>query len=500
MSEFEAVIGLEVHVQLNTRSKIFCSCPTSFGASANANTCPVCLALPGALPVLNKEALKKAISFGVAIDARINERSIFARKNYFYPDLPKAYQISQFEVPIVGLGHLDIHVDEDKKSGVRNGGAIAKSGSYDKRIGITRAHLEEDAGKNIHKDSFSEVDLNRAGTPLLEIVSEPDMRSSDEAIAYLKKLHKIVRFIDISDANMQEGNFRCDANISIREAGSEVLNTRVEVKNLNSFRFINKAIDYEIARQIEAYKNGSYEKEVVQETRLFDTIKGETRSMRGKEGSADYRYFKDPDLLTLMLDEALLQEGSKIPELPEAKSARYKDLGLNGEEIDALLQSPSVASYFEAVLEAGIKAKLASSFVGMELLGLLKEGMGVEDCALLSSDMAYLLGLIEADKISSKSAKAILKEIVEGSPNGENIAKIDAIITRDNLLQVDNTEELLAAIEALLDKEEQKVAQYLDGKDKLFGFFVGQMLKGMKNVSPKAVNTLLRERLEARRG
>ena len=298
--EFETIIGLEVHVQLNTKTKIFCSCATSFGESPNKNVCPTCLALPGALPVLNREAVKKAIQFGTAINAQINQNSIFARKNYFYPDLPKAYQISQYEIPIVGRGTIEIEMDSES------------DGATHKTIGVTRAHLEEDAGKNIHECTHSKVDLNRACTPLLEIVSEPDMRSADEAVAYLKKLHSIVRFLGISDANMQEGSFRCDANVSIRPRGDSSLYTRVEIKNLNSFRFIQKAIEYEVQRQREAWEDGNYECEVVQETRLFDTQNGVTRSMRGKEEAADYRYFPDPDLLPVFIDENLMRDGQLI--------------------------------------------------------------------------------------------------------------------------------------------------------------------------------------------
>ena len=303
---FEVVIGLEVHTQLNTKTKIFCSCSTSFGDEANTHVCPTCLALPGALPVLNKEAVKKAISFGTAINAKINKKSVFNRKNYFYPDLPKAYQISQFEIPIVEGGELIIDVNGTKK-----------------RIGVTRAHLEEDAGKNIHEENESLVDLNRAGTPLLEIVSEPDLRSSDEAVAYLKKLHSILRFLNISDANMQEGSFRCDANVSIRPKGDTKLYTRVEIKNLNSFKFIQKAIDYEVERQSAAWEDGKYDEEVYQETRLFDTTNLVTRSMRGKEDSAEYRYFPDPDLLPVEVPEEMYNEAIKIPELAEQKVARY---------------------------------------------------------------------------------------------------------------------------------------------------------------------------------
>ncbi|HIE34866.1 MAG TPA: Asp-tRNA(Asn)/Glu-tRNA(Gln) amidotransferase subunit GatB, partial [Campylobacterales bacterium] len=340
--KFEVVIGLEVHVQLNTKTKMFCSCPTSFAQAQNKNICPVCLALPGALPVINEEAIKKAMMFGYAIDATINKKSIFNRKNYFYPDLPKGYQISQFEIPIVENGHLFI----ENRDGIK------------KKIGITRAHLEEDAGKNIHEGDISKVDLNRAGTPLLEIVSEPDIRSSDEAVFYLKKLHAIVRYLNISDANMQEGSFRCDANVSIRPKGDEKLYTRVEIKNLNSFRFIQKAIDYEVQRQIESWEDGSYEKEVVQETRLFDSQKGITKSMRGKEESADYRYFPDPDLLPVIIPDTFFEEAKKIPELPDEKEERFiREYGIRVYDAALIASSIEMANFFEEMLKEKIDPK-----------------------------------------------------------------------------------------------------------------------------------------------
>ncbi|EHZ2025444.1 Asp-tRNA(Asn)/Glu-tRNA(Gln) amidotransferase subunit GatB, partial [Campylobacter coli] len=337
---FEVVIGLEVHTQLNTKTKIFCSCATSFGEAPNTNVCPTCLALPGALPVLNEEAVKKAIAFGKAVNATINKKSIFNRKNYFYPDLPKAYQISQFDIPIVEKGELFININGENK-----------------RIGITRAHLEEDAGKNIHENNYSKVDLNRAGTPLLEIVSEPELRSSDEAVAYLKKLHSIIRFLDISDANMQEGSFRCDANVSIRPKGDTKLYTRVEIKNLNSFRFIQKAIEYEVKRQSEAWEDGTYEQEVVQETRLFDTTNLVTRSMRGKEEAAEYRYFPDPDLLPVLLKDEFLD--TQIPELPDEKKMRYiNELGIKESDAEVLIGSLELSRFFESLIALNLNPKL----------------------------------------------------------------------------------------------------------------------------------------------
>ncbi|MGL2765362.1 Asp-tRNA(Asn)/Glu-tRNA(Gln) amidotransferase subunit GatB [Helicobacter pylori] len=472
---FEAVIGLEVHVQLNTKTKIFCSCSTSFGETPNSNTCPVCLGLPGALPVLNKEVVKKAIQLGTAIEARINQHSIFARKNYFYPDLPKAYQISQFEVPIVSDGKLEI----DTKEGA-------------KIVRIERAHMEEDAGKNIHEGSYSLVDLNRACTPLLEIVSKPDMKNSEEAIAYLKKLHAIVRFIGISDANMQEGNFRCDANVSIRPKGDEKLYTRVEIKNLNSFRFIAKAIEYEIERQSAAWENGRYNEEVVQETRLFDTAKGITLSMRNKEESADYRYFKDPDLYPVFIDEKLLKEAQKINELPSAKKIRYmKDFNLKEDDANLLVSDPLLAEYFESMLNLGVKAKTSVTWLCVELLGRLKAEVTLENCGISAHALGALAKRIDEGKISGKSAKDVLDRLLE-----EQGGDVDTLIEQMGLSQVNDTEAIVKVIEEVLKNNADKVLEYKSGKDKLFGFFVGQAMKNLKGANPSVVNAILKEKLD----
>ncbi|GAA6834703.1 Asp-tRNA(Asn)/Glu-tRNA(Gln) amidotransferase subunit GatB [Helicobacter pylori] len=472
---FEAVIGLEVHVQLNTKTKIFCSCSTSFGESPNSNTCPVCLGLPGALPVLNKEVVKKAIQLGTAIEANINQYSLFARKNYFYPDLPKAYQISQFEVPIVSDGKLEI----DTKEGA-------------KIVRIERAHMEEDAGKNIHEGSCSLVDLNRACTPLLEIVSKPDMRNSEEAIAYLKKLHAIVRFIGISDANMQEGNFRCDANVSIRPKGDEKLYTRVEIKNLNSFRFIAKAIEYEIERQSAAWESGRYNEEVVQETRLFDTNKGITLSMRNKEESADYRYFKDPDLYPVFIDEKLLKEAQKINELPSAKKIRYmKDFNLKEDDANLLVSDPLLAEYFESMLNLGVKAKTSVTWLCVELLGRLKAEITLENCGVSAHMLGTLAKRIDEGKISGKSAKDVLDRLLE-----EQGGDVDALIEQMGLSQVNDTEAIVKVVEEVLKNNADKVLEYKSGKDKLFGFFVGQAMKNLKGANPSVVNAILKEKLD----
>lgn len=472
---FETIIGLEVHCQLNTKTKIFCSCPTSFGDKANVHVCPTCLALPGALPVLNKEAVKKAIMFGTAVNATINKKSVFDRKNYFYPDLPKAYQISQFTIPIVEHGELFININGENK-----------------RIGITRAHLEEDAGKNTHEERRSLVDLNRAGTPLLEIVSEPDMRSGDEAVAYLKKLHSILRFINISDANMQEGSFRCDVNVSIRPKGDEKLYTRVEIKNLNSFKFVQKAIEYEVARQIDAWEDGKYSELVVQETRLFDTSNFTTRSMRSKEDSAEYRYFPDPDLLTVEISNEMLEEARKIPELPNEKKERYiNELGLKKDDAEVIISSYEHAKFFEDLINAGHEPKLCVTWLNVELNGRLKNGITIEDSPVDSTKMSDLLSRIEDGTISQKAAKEVLDFIME------NIEiSVDDVIKKLGLKQVSDDATILAVIDAVISKNEQKVAEYRNGKDKLFGFFVGQVMKEGKGAfNPAKVNELLKQKL-----
>ncbi len=475
MSAFETIIGLEVHVQLNTKTKIFCSCATSFGEEPNKNICPTCLGLPGALPVLNKEVVKKAVSFGTAINAKINQNSIFARKNYFYPDLPKAYQISQYEIPIVGRGSIEIEINGEKKT-----------------IGVTRAHMEEDAGKNIHEQGYSKVDLNRACTPLLEIVSEPDMRSSDEAVAYLKKLHSIVRFLDISDANMQEGSFRCDANVSIRPKGDSKLYTRVEIKNLNSFKFIQKAIEYEVERQIEAWEDGNYDSEVVQETRLFDTAKGITRSMRGKEEAADYRYFPDPDLLPVFIDKDLMEQARKIPEMPDEKRERYvREFGIKPNDASVLTSELEMARYFEEMLDSGASAKGAVTWLTTELLGRLKGENTLQTCGVDSSTLAILVKRIDEGKISGKSAKEILDVLVE-----QKGGDVDKLIDSMGLAQVNDDGAILSAIDSVLESNADKVAEYKSGKDKLFGFFVGQVMKNSKGANPARVNELLKEKLK----
>ncbi len=474
---FEVVIGLEVHVQLNTESKIFCSCPTSFAEHQNSNTCPTCLGLPGALPVLNIEAVKKAMSFGYAINATVNKRSIFNRKSYFYPDSPKAYQISQFDVPIVENG--EIFIENDK-------GEV-------KRVGVTRAHLEADAGKNIHDGAVSKVDLNRADTPLLEIVSEPDMRSSDEAVVYLKKLHSIVRYLDISDANMQEGSFRCDVNVSIRPKGQEEFGTRVEIKNINSFRFVKQAIEYEVERQIEAWEDGVYEEEVWQETRLFDVNSGITKSMRGKEDSADYRYFPDPDLRVVVVTDEMMQEAKKIPELPDQKVKRYtEEFGIKYQDALVLTAQKEVAYFFEEVVASGATAKLAVNWLNSELMGRLKKlGIDIQDSVVDAKSLAELIKRVEDGTVSGKGAKDVLDSMLERESRD-----VDAIIEELGLKQVSDDGAILALIDEVLEKNSDKVEEYRGGKEKLFGFFVGQVMKASRgSANPAKVNQLLKERL-----
>ncbi|MBK1971601.1 Asp-tRNA(Asn)/Glu-tRNA(Gln) amidotransferase subunit GatB [Campylobacter sp. TTU_617] len=470
---FEVVIGLEVHAQLNTKTKIFCSCATSFGEEPNTNVCPTCLALPGALPTLNEEAVKKAISFGKAVNATINKKSIFNRKNYFYPDLPKGYQISQFDIPIVENGEIFININGENK-----------------RIGITRAHLEEDAGKNIHESSFSKIDLNRAGTPLLEIVSEPELRSSDEAVAYLKKLHSIIRFLDISDANMQEGSFRCDANVSIRPKGDTKLYTRVEIKNLNSFRFIQKAIEYEIKRQSIAWEDGVYEKEVVQETRLFDTTNLITKSMRNKEVAAEYRYFPDPDLLPVVLKDEFLDV--KIPELPDEKKIRYiNEFGIKESDAEILISSLELSHFFEELLSYKLNPKLCVTWLNTELMGFLKGDYTIENSPVNAKKLGELIAKIEEGVISAKAAKDILAFIFENPK-----MQIDESIEKLGLKQVSDDGVIEKVIDQILNANEDKVQEYKSGKDKLFGFFVGQVMKEGKGAfNPSKVNEILKSKL-----
>jgi aspartyl-tRNA(Asn)/glutamyl-tRNA(Gln) amidotransferase subunit B len=473
---FETIIGLEVHVQLNTESKLFCSCPTSFNHEQNTNTCPLCLALPGAVPVLNKEALRKAGMFGTAVDATINRVSFFDRKSYFYPDSPTAYQITQLYTPIVEHGKLTVDFEDGSQKTIR----------------INRAHIESDAGKNIHEGAISKVDLNRAGTPLVEIVSEPDMRSAEEAILYLKKLHSIVRYLDISDANMQEGSFRVDVNVSIRPKGDEQLYTRVEIKNINSFRFIQKAIELEVARQREAWEDGLYEQEIVQETRLFDQAKQETRSMRGKEGAADYRYFPEPDLLKVVVDDTMYATMRAIPELPDAKKERFvSEFGVRPYDAAVVTATLESAHYFEEMLACGITPRNAITWLTVELQGRLSGGMSAVDSVVDALTLGTLVKRIEENIISGKAAKEILYYLL--AHDGGNI---DEIIDTLGLKQVSDTGALEALIDEILTANADKVAEYKSGKDKLFGFFVGQAMKASKgSANPNTLNEILQAKL-----
>jgi len=475
--QWETVIGLEIHTQLATRSKIFSGAPTAFGAKPNTQACAIDLGLPGVLPVLNESAVALAVRFGKAIDAEIARRSIFARKNYFYPDLPKGYQISQYELPVVGRGRVEIVLDD---------GAV-------KKIGVTRAHLEEDAGKSLHEDfhGFTGIDLNRAGTPLLEIVSEPDMRSPEEAVAYAKKIHQIVRWIDISDGNMQEGSFRVDANVSVRSKGQKEFGTRAEIKNINSFRFLDKAIRFEIERQIDVIEGGAA---VVQETRLYDAEKGETRSMRTKEEANDYRYFPDPDLLPLEIDHAFIAKAtSDLPELPDTKRMRFRDqYGLSGYDASLLTASRDMSDFYESVAEGTGDPKLAANWVSGELAAALnKAGKEIGESPVSSQMLAGLIKRIQDKTLSGKLAKQVFEAIWSGE------GEADAVIEARGLQQITDAGAIEAAVDAVIAANPAQVEQYRGGKEKVYGFFVGQVMKATNGkANPQKVNALLKEKLQ----
>ena len=477
--EWETVIGLEIHTQLATASKIFSGASTTYGAAPNTQACAVDLGLPGVLPVLNAEVVRMAAKFGLATHSTVATRSVFDRKNYFYPDLPKGYQISQLALPIVHGGYLDIDLDD----------------GVTKRIGITRAHLEEDAGKSLHGSSqgMTGIDLNRAGTPLLEIVSEPEMRSAKEAVAYMRKIHSLVRYLDISDGNMQEGSFRCDANVSVRPKGQAEFGTRAEIKNINSFRFVEQAINLEVERQIMLIESGGT---VVQETRLFDPDKHETRPMRSKEEANDYRYFPDPDLLPVEIDDAFIEAVRQtLPELPDARKARFvSEHGLSEYDAGVLTASRQLADYFEAVVAATSgQGKLSANWVMGELSGALnRSDRDIADSPVTAAALGAMLQRIEDGTISGKLAK----QVFEAMWKGEGSA--DEIIEQQGLEQISDASAIEGIIREVLDNNPKQIEQYRGGQQKLFGFFVGQVMKATRGkANPKQVNELLRKLLDS---
>lgn len=476
--QWETVIGLEIHAQLRTNTKIFSGASTAFGAEPNTQACAVDLGLPGVLPVLNREVVRMAIRFAIATDAEIGKRSVFARKNYFYPDLPKGYQISQMALPIVGKGTVPVTLPD---------GSI-------KTVGLTRAHLEEDAGKSLH-DVFSSqtgIDLNRAGTPLLEIVSEPDMRSAKEAVAYARQIHSLVQYIDICDGNMQEGSFRCDANVSLRLKGDETLGTRTEIKNVNSFRFLERAIDFEVERQMDILESGGT---VVQETRLYDADKDETRSMRSKEEANDYRYFPDPDLLPVEIDQSFIDSiRASMPELPAAKKTRYmSELGLGADEAATLISDKAAADYYEATLAAGADSVLSANWIIGELFSRLnKSSLAVTESPVSAAEFAQLIKRQSDNTLSGKLGKQVLDAMWEGQ------GSVDDIIEKQGLKQITDTGAIEALVDEAIANNPAQVEQYLAGKDKLLGYFVGAVMKASKGkANPGQLNQLLKEKLAA---
>jgi len=475
--EWETVIGLEVHVQLSTESKLFSSAPTQFGAKPNTQANIYDLALPGVLPVLNRDALKHAVKFGLAINASISNTSIFDRKNYFYPDLPKGYQISQLDFPTVGKGSLTITLEDGEE----------------KIIGVTRAHMEEDAGKSLHEDfhGMSGIDLNRAGTPLLEIVSEPDLRSAREAVTYLKKLHSIIRYLDISDAIMAQGSMRCDANVSIRPMGETELGTRTEIKNINSFRFVEKAINYEVQRQQDIIQDGG---RIVQETRLYDARRDETRTMRSKEVANDYRYFPEPDLLPIVIDQAFVNSiRATLPELPDAKKTRFaKEFGLNDYDASVLTNNRDMADYFECVAKSSGDAKLAANWVAGELQALLKKNnWEIKESPIQADRLATLIARIKDNTISGKIAKTVFEAMIKDSSN------VDDIIEAKGLKQITDIGEIAKLVNEIIANNPEQVEQFREGKEQVLSYLVGQAMKLSRGkANPAQVNQILREKLK----
>ena len=474
-NSWESVIGLEIHVQLATFTKLFSSSPTMFGSEPNTQASEIDLGLPGVLPVLNKEAISFAIKFGCAINAKISNQVVFARKNYFYPDLPKGYQISQLDDPIVGEGKVKILLGDEEKT-----------------IGITRAHLEEDAGKSIH-DLFNEssaIDLNRAGTCLLEIVSEPDLRSANEAVEYLKKIHKIITFLGISDGNMSQGSMRCDANVSIRKFGEDKLGTRTELKNINSFKFVEKAINYEISRQIKELEKGN---SIKQETRLYDSTKNTTRSMRSKEEANDYRYFPEPDLIPIRISDDLVNEiKQNLPELPEALKKRFIDsYNLSDEDADLIIANKETASFFEGVLSHNVSAKSAVNWITGDLFALMnKNDLSILDSKITPEHIAEIIKNTDNQKISGPSAKKLLELLWESGGN------VEKIIIKEGLEQISNDNQVEKILDEVILENQKQFLQLKEGKDRLQGFFVGQVMKKTSgSASPQVVNKLLKEKL-----
>ena len=470
---WETVIGLEIHVQLDTNSKIFSGASTAYGSEQNTNTSIIDLGYPGVLPVLNKDAVMMGIKFGLAIDAKISRRSIFARKNYFYPDLPKGYQISQYELPIVQSGKIEIELSDGTK----------------KDIGITRAHLEEDAGKSIHDKFNSEtaIDLNRAGTPLLEIVSEPDIRSAEEASSYMQKIHQLVRYLKISDGNMQEGSFRCDANVSVRPYGQKEFGTRAEVKNINSFRFVENAINFEVERQIDRLENGE---EIIQETRLYDPERDETRPMRSKEEANDYRYFPDPDLLPLEIDEDTIDKiRESLPELFDAKVKRYiEDLKIKQTDAEEISRNMEIAEYFEATIDNfSDDAQLVSNWILSEVMAVLnRENIEIYAFQIKPDRLSSLLSRIQDNTISSKIAKDLFNQMLS------NDKTVDEMIKEQGLEQITDEDSIAQFVTEVLDEFSEQKDQYLAGKEQVLGFLVGQVMKRSKGkANPKLVNELI---------